>query len=366
MAGCITQPVPGSGHFQQARHPLEVVNRRFDYQAKLGSRQTNAPDYLAAHLREAGKDMFDAGSGAGYALVLCLAPLPYRLASLALALDMRSPADHPEPLLSGLIVIAAIRPEVPAAVVPVEHIHQMPCIGLAGIAHPHAANELVPAIHADRELVAEIRLAVLLRPARLDILLPPFGGRPFDRYRLLLHHRLLIGRVVLNGCANDAGVDDLPLAGPESMLLQLALHLGKDLMLDVGLYQALAKDPDRVAIRNSTGVLQPGKTLEAHAVDQLELHLLIGQVEQLLEHQKAGHQLRWIGRPTALGPTGPGRPAVDLGCQGRKVHMLVQQGQWIAQAVQLGFTFLVGKQTEHGQSSGGSRARRFYREVAGF
>ncbi|MNZ90506.1 hypothetical protein D3C78_1094710 [compost metagenome] len=157
--------------------------------------------------------MFDAGSGAGYALVSCLAPLPDRLAGLALALNMRSPTNHPEPLLPGFVVIAAIRPEVPAAVVPVEHIHQMPGIGLAGIAHPHAADQLVPAIHADREFVAEIRFAVLLRPARLDILLPAFGGRPFDRYRLLLHHRLLIGRVVLNGRTNDAGVDDLPLAG---------------------------------------------------------------------------------------------------------------------------------------------------------
>ncbi|MCY1180953.1 hypothetical protein D9M73_214300 [compost metagenome] len=133
-------------------------------------------------------------------------------------------------------------------------------------------------------------------------------------------------------------------------------------MLDVGFDQALAKEPDCVAIRNSAGVLESGKTLEVHAVEQLELHLLVGQIEQLLEHQQARHRLRWVGRPTTLGPAGPGSPAVGLGCQGGKVHMLVQQGQWVAQAVQFGFTFLVGKQTEHGRGSGGSRARRFYRE----
>jgi hypothetical protein len=35
--------------------------------------------------------------------------------------------------------------------------------------------------------------------------------------------------------------------------------------------------------------------------------------------------------------------------------MLVEQGPWIAQAIQLGFTFLVGKQAQHQQASGGQR-----------
>nr|CAB76428.1 hypothetical protein [Azotobacter vinelandii] len=268
--------------------------------------------------------MFDPGSGTGYAFVSCLVPFTDRLAGLALALDRWPPADQLEPALPGSVVIPAIRPEVPAAVAPVEHIHQMQGVGLAGIAHLHAADQLVPAIHADRQLVAEVRLAVLLRPARLDILLPALGGRPFDRHSLLLHHGLLIGRVVLDGRANDAGIDDLPFASPEAVCLQLTLHLGKDPMLDVGLYQALAKDPNRVAVRHSAGVFQPGKTLETHTVEQLKLHLLVGQVEQLLEYQQSRHLLRWIRRPAALGPTGPGSPVVDLGGQGCKVHMLVQ------------------------------------------
>lgn len=71
----------------------------------------------------------------------------------------------------------------------------------------------MPGTHADRELVTEIRLAVLFRHARLNILLSAFGGRPFDRYRQLIHHGLLIGPVVQDALANDAGIDDLPLAG---------------------------------------------------------------------------------------------------------------------------------------------------------
>jgi len=170
--------------------------------------------------------MFDPGSGTGYAFVSCLVPsFPDRFAGLALELDMRPPADQLEPALPGSVVIAAISPEVPAAIAPVEHIHQVSGIGLTGIAPPQAADQLVPAIRADRELVAEIRLAVLLHPACIDILLPTLGRRPFDRYCLLLHHGLLIRRVVLDGSANDAGIDDLPLAGPESLRLQLELHL---------------------------------------------------------------------------------------------------------------------------------------------
>jgi len=132
-------------------------------------------------------------------------------------------------------------------------------------------------------------------------------------------------------------------------------------VLDIGLHQTLAKDPDRVAIWNPAGVFQSGKALEAHAVEQLELHLLIGQVEQLLEHQQASHQLCRIRWPTALGPAGPGSPAIDFSSQGSKVHMLVEQGQWIAQAVQLGFTFLVGKQAQHQQTPGGQRDGDFTR-----
>ncbi len=92
--------------------------------------------------------MFDAGSGTGYAPVPGLAVLSNRSASLALVLDTRPPANEPEPALPGFVVIAAIGPEVPAAVATVEHVHKVPGIGLAGIAHLYSADELVPPVHA--------------------------------------------------------------------------------------------------------------------------------------------------------------------------------------------------------------------------
>jgi len=49
---------------------------------KLRTCQADAPDHLASHLREAGEDMLDTGSGTGYALVPCLDTLPNRLTGL--------------------------------------------------------------------------------------------------------------------------------------------------------------------------------------------------------------------------------------------------------------------------------------------
>lgn len=117
LAGHLAWPVavrnrrPGSGHFQQTRHPLEVIDRRFDHQTKLRPDQANAADDLAAHLGEAGKDMFDPSPGTGHAFVPGLVPFPDRLAGLPLALDMWSPADQLEPALLGFVVIPAIRPD---------------------------------------------------------------------------------------------------------------------------------------------------------------------------------------------------------------------------------------------------------------
>ncbi|MNN64233.1 hypothetical protein D3C81_1796640 [compost metagenome] len=75
----------------------------------------------------------------------------------------------------------------------------------------------MPTIHTDRQLVAEIRLAVLLRPARLDILLPALGRFPLDGHCSLLHDLLFFSRVVLGWSADDAGIDDLPFACVEAV-----------------------------------------------------------------------------------------------------------------------------------------------------
>ena len=101
----------------------------------------------------------------------------------------------------------------------------------------------------------------------------------------------------------------LGVTGPA--FLQLALHLGKDLVLDIGLHQTLAKDPDRVAIWNPAGVFQSGKALEAHAVQHLVLAVLVAEVVEVLEDQNAHHHLGGRHRRSVRHRPGCG------GCAGR-------------------------------------------------
>jgi len=141
------------------------------------------------------------------------------------------------------------------------------CVGLAGIAHPHVADQFVPAIHADRQLVAEVRFAMFLRPARLDILMPALGRFPLDGGCSLLHDFLFSSRVVLGWGSNDADIDDMSFACVETVELQLALNFIKNQMLDLGLNEPFTDIPDRIAIRRVRRVPHPGKALKAHAVD---------------------------------------------------------------------------------------------------
>lgn len=127
----------------------------------------------------------------------------------------------------------------------------------------------------------------------------------------------------------QSGIDDLALPCLEAALLKLALPLIEDQVFSLRLHQTLAKVPERVAIRDTAQALQSGKSLEANAVKQLELHLLTGRVEYMLENQQARHQLHRVRLLTAFGPAGPGSPVVDLVSHGDKVHMLVQQRQRI-------------------------------------
>lgn len=97
-------------------------------------------------------------------------------------------------------------------------------IAHAGVTRLVLTDQLMPPLHTDRELVAKVRLAMLFRPACLDILLPALGRRPFGRHPTGLDLGLLLGAVVLGRGPDDAGVDDLPLARAEPVQLKLALH----------------------------------------------------------------------------------------------------------------------------------------------
>lgn len=156
--------------------------------------QVDAADRLAAHLRQTGKYVFSPSPWAGDTLVASLVPLADGLAGLSFALNMRAPSIELEPVFTWLVVIATISPEVTAAVPSIQYIDQVKCVCLAGIACPRVADQFVPTIHADRQLVAEVRLAMLF--------VPPSGcqdspGR--GSYRCSGPFRRLIARAGISG-----------------------------------------------------------------------------------------------------------------------------------------------------------------------
>ena len=91
-------------------------------------------------------------------------------------------------------------------------------------------------------------------------------------------------------------------------------------------------------------VRQSAEALVAHPVEQLVLHLLVGQVVQTLEHQDPHHRLGRVRRTPALRAYRARRNLIHLGRQRRKVDVRLDLGQRVAQRVDLLAVMLVGEQ----------------------
>ncbi|MDN0076606.1 hypothetical protein QU481_17200 [Crenobacter sp. SG2303] len=128
------------------------------------------------------------------------------------------------------------------------------------------------------------------------------------------------------------------------MLVELPIDRSKEGFAGIGGDQALLEEPDRGAVRNLAAVTQADETLKAQAVEQVELHLFIAEVEQLLNQQDPYHQFgRERRAPATLAARARGG-TVDLGGQDGKVDMLLQGMQHIPELVEFGFSLLSGKQ----------------------
>ncbi len=66
---------------------------------------------------------------------------------------------------------------------------------------------------------------MLFGPAGIDVLLPPLGGLPVRRDRILFQQRLLLFREMLPGCRNQGGVHDLTGTGLQTMGTNLSVQL---------------------------------------------------------------------------------------------------------------------------------------------
>lgn len=299
------------------------------------------------------KGVFHPRTGAGNAGVAFLLALAQRLATWGLALDMFAVTQSLEHFTARCAGVALVGIHIPAGVAIVQHLVKVRAVVLAGGARGDLADELVADVHADAQLVAVVALAVFLGVRGVQILLPAFGWAPVAGHLALIEQRLLLLGEVLDGRGYQGGVDDLPAAGDVAMAQQLRVCGLKQRRRAINA-QALLVVPDGVAIGYVGAVREQAKALEAHAIEQLVLHLFVRQVVEVLEHQDAHHDRGGVWRAPTLAGVGPGTQAINDARQVVKVDVFGDDLQRVAQRLDLALACLVGEQVE---LDGAARAR---------
>lgn len=104
--------------------------------------------------------------------------------------------------------------------------------------------------------------------------------------------------------------------------------------------------PEGVAIGHVSAVFEQAKALVAHAVKQLELHLLVRVVVQVLQDQDAYHDLGGVRRASPFVCSLARKQLVDESGQMSEVDVPADELQRIAQGLDLAFAGFIGKQVE--------------------
>jgi hypothetical protein len=106
--------------------------------------------------------------------------------------------------------IAAIGIDVPAGIGSVEDLVEVLAVVGAGSIGLELADDLICPVDVDRQLVAEVTLAVPLDPRRIQVFPAPLRRFPVGVQGALLDQVLLVRAVVvLLGCRHERGANDL-------------------------------------------------------------------------------------------------------------------------------------------------------------
>ena len=186
-------------------------------------------------------------------------------------------------------------------------------------------------------------LAILLRPARIHILLPTLGIIPVLGYIPLPDLFILLPAVALYRRLHQGRIDDLSASGNEPLAGQLLGHLAKQRLRSCLTYPVLEM-PDRGPVRYPQRIVQTTEALVAHPVEQLILHLLVRQVIQSLQNQYPHHCLRRVRRPASFRSVWPRYAFVHPGGQRCEIDMALDLLQRISQLIQLLMVCLMRKQ----------------------
>ncbi len=229
-------------------------------------------------------------------------------------------------------------------VVHVQHLVEVVSVVLAGCARGDATDEAMLEVHAHAQLVAEVALAVLLRVRGIHILLPALGLAPSGRSTFGQGLALLPVQALARR-GHQRSIDGLSAPGHVAMAVQLRIHSLEQHRGPIHA-QPLAEAPDRVAVRHVHRILQQAKALVARPIQQLVLHLFIGQVVQPLQDQDAHHHLGGIGRPATPAAIATLDQGIHQPGQGSEVDVPRDHLQRITHLVPLVLARGLGEQIE--------------------
>lgn len=109
-------------------------------------------------------------------------------------------------------MLAAVGIDIATGVARIEDVIEVLAVVRTRGASLKLGDHLVLGIDVDRELIAEVVLAVLLRPGGIDILLAPLRGLPVCGHCLVLDQLVLVTAIALLGRRHQRGIDDLTAA----------------------------------------------------------------------------------------------------------------------------------------------------------
>lgn len=144
----------------QVEKALRIIRSHLPIQVQRGACQADGAQRLPAHLRHAGKHVLDSRTCFGDAAIASLLCIGDWFVLAALALDVHPPALLAQSSFTLAVDISFVGQDVPVRVDSVEHVLEMLGVVFAGRAHLDLAYQLVAFVGVDRDLVAEIGLAV--------------------------------------------------------------------------------------------------------------------------------------------------------------------------------------------------------------
>lgn len=287
--------LPHSGHTSPAcsqKHPhsVNVVHQVAQADLCSGSGYADrAQQYIPRSLRLYTKDMLDSRTDLGSGSVALLFSGRQGTIAAPLALDVLAKTVLAEALQSIRGSIGRIRPDVLARIVGKELLEHVAVVQ-GRIGHGIAANQLVLHIHRDVVLVAVIRLAVLLGPARVRVFSTPLVLGPVLWDVALFDRGIFLPVVPLFRHADNAGIHDLPFHRHETVVPEMRIEGRKQFLYNAGLDEVFPKTPDGGGIGNLLADVQTKKAPKGVPVENLKLGRVIRQIVQRLQDENLKQQ----------------------------------------------------------------------------